>query len=602
MRQQHAAIFKPSLHQGASKYIWFGTNRVLDAFTFLFQENEHGLFQVHAYPFNGTTSTFIVETDDGAWKRAGLDSVTEAESIAYCERLFAEDLHGRQLLGNNSKWVSFVTVKNGAWHVGNTVLLGDAAHTAHFSIGSGTKLAMEDAIALVNALSAHQDLAEALTIYELERRPIVETLQQAAQESRTYFEGIARYRDLPPRQFAFNLLTRSGRVSYDDLRLRDVRFMEALEQTMSSEGNMPGVMVAPPPWLTPIALRNVNIPNRVVMTVTDTEYAVDGVPNTTLVSRLHARAQAGAGLVLTPLIAVAPDGRVTANDAGMYDTQHALVWSALVPLMRNVLYDLSQPDFGPSHAHGEKHLQARIGITLNHAGRRGSMQSRRHGLDAPLRVGGWPLVAPSAIPYTRTGVTPTALDRIGMERIRDEFAHATRMAVEAGFDLLQLHAAHGYLLASFLSPLTNIRDDDYGGSLTNRMRFPLEVFDAVRAAWPESLPLAVALTVTDGAPGGLSVDDGVAIARTLKEHGCDLITVMAGQTTPASIAPYRRGFLTPLADRIRNEANIRTLVGGYLVTSNEANTVLAAGRADLCLLEYPWPDEVSGACVAVTVA
>ena len=261
---------------------------------------------------------------------------------------------------------------------------------------------------------------------------------------------------------------------------------------------------------------------------------------------------------------MAPDGRVTANDAGMYDAQHALVWSALVPLMRNVLYDLSQPDFGPSHAHSDQHLQARIGITLNHAGRRGSMQTRRRGLDAPLRDGGWPLVAPSAIPYTPSGVTPTALDRAGMERIRDEFVRATRMAAEAGFDLLQLHAAHGYLLASFLSPLTNIRDDDYGGSLTNRMRFPLEVVDAVRAAWPESRPLAVALTVTDGTPGGLSVDDGVAIARALKEHGCDLITVMAGQTTPASIVPYRRGFLTPLADRIRNEANVRTLVGGYL--------------------------------------
>ena len=296
VRQQHAATFKPSLHQGASKYIWFGTNRVLDAFTFLFQENEHGLFQVHAYPFNGTTSTFIVETNDGAWKRAGLDSATEAESIAYCERLFAEDLRGRQLLGNNSKWISFVTVKNSAWHAGNTVLLGDAAHTAHFSIGSGTKLAMEDAIALVNALSTHQDLAEALTIYELERRPIVETLQQAAQESRTYFEGIARYRDLPPRQFAFNLLTRSGRISYDDLRLRDGSFVEALDRDVTTNFQSPGsLVVAPPPWLTPLALHGLNLSNRVVMTVTDTECAGDGIPDSSLAARLGARARAGAG-------------------------------------------------------------------------------------------------------------------------------------------------------------------------------------------------------------------------------------------------------------------------------------------------------------------
>ncbi|HEY7974406.1 MAG TPA: hypothetical protein VID72_03625, partial [Ktedonobacterales bacterium] len=263
------------------------------------------------------------------------------------------------------------------------------------------------------------------------------------------------------------------------------------------------------------------------------------------------------------------------GDAGICSTKQQQAWSEIVGMIRR------------------RYPQTRVGVTLNHAGRRGSMRSRWRGLDAPLRDGGWPLVAPSAIPYTPRGVTPIALDRAGMDRIRDEFVRATRMAAEAGFDLLQLHAAHGYLLASFLSPLTNIRDDDYGGSLTNRMRFPLEVVDAVRAAWPESRPLAVALTVTDGAPGGLSVDGGVAIARALKEHGCDLITVMAGQTTPASIAPYRRGFLTPLADRIRNEANVRTLVGGYLVTSNEANTVLAAGRADLCLLEYPWPDDAS---------
>ena len=591
VRQQHAAIFRPNLHYGASKYIWFGTNRVLDAFTFLFQENEHGLFQVHAYPFNGTTSTFIVETDEATWLRAGLDSATEGESIAYCERLFVDDLHGHQLLGNNSKWISFVTVKNAVWHAGKTVLLGDAAHTAHFSIGSGTKLAMEDAIALVNALSIHSDLAEALTIYELERRPVVETIQQAAQESRAYFEGIARYRRMPPRQFAFNLLTRSGRISYDDLRLRDGRFVEALDRTLGGGLDVPGLVVAPPPWLTPITLRDASMLNRVVMTVTDTEYAVDGVPNTTLFSRLHARAQAGAGLVLTPPIAVAASGRVTTNDVGMYDAKHMHVWSELVPLMRNVLSDLSQPDVEPSHPPHDQYLRTRFGITLNHAGRRGSMRSRRHGLDAPLRDSGWPLVAPSAIPYTPHGVTPTALDRAGMERIRDEFVQAARMAAEAGFHLVQLHAAHGYLLASFLSPLTNIRDDEFGGSLANRMRFPLEVFDAVRAVWPEKRPLAVALNVTDGVAGGLTVDDGVTIARELKSHGCDLITVMAGQTTPTSIAPYRRGFLTPLADRVRNEADIPTMVGGYLLTSNEANTLLAAGRADLCLLEYPWSED-----------
>ena len=578
VRQRHADIFKPSLRVGASKYIWLGTNRVLDAFTFLFQENEHGLFQVHAYPFNGTTSTFIVETDEATWKRAGLDSATETESIAYCERLFAEDLRGHQLLGNNSKWINFVTVKNASWHAGNTVLLGDAAHTAHFSIGSGTKLAMEDSIALVNALSAHHDLAEALTTYEMERRPIVELLQQAAQESRTYFEGIARYRHLPPRQFTFNLLTRSGRISYDDLRLRDGAFVEALDRGFATHFEGSSVLVvAPPPWLTPLTLRQMTLPNRVAMSMNDGECADNGIPNEMLTAHMTERASAGAGLVMAPTVAISPAGRITPNDTGLYTEEQSQAWSALVAHLR------------------QQHPQARTGITLSHAGRRGAMQSRRRGLDAPLRAGGWPLVAPSAIPYTPGGVMPAALDRSDMERVRDEFARATSMAAEAGFELLQLHAAHGYLLASFLSPLTNTRDDDYGGSLANRMRFPLEVVDAVRAAWPEERPLAVALTATDDVTGGLTIEDGVIIARTVGEHGCDLINVMAGQTTPAAVAPYRRGFLTPLADRIRNEAGVPTLVGGYLLTSNEANTLLAAGRADLCMLEYPWQDEpVSG--------
>ena len=574
VRQRDADIFRPSLHVGASKYIWLGTNRVFDAFTFLFQENEHGLFQVHAYPFNGTTSTFIVETDEVTWKRAELDSATEAESIAYCERLFADDLHGHQLLGNNSKWINFVTVKNASWHTGNTVLLGDAAHTAHFSIGSGTKLAMEDSIALVNALSTHSDLSEALTAYELERRPIVETLQQAAQESRTYFEGIARYRLLPPRQFTFNLLTRSGRITYDDLRLRDGPFVEALDRGFAARFESQGGLAdAPPPWLTPFKLCEVTLPNRVIMSVNDGECAVNGVPDETLTARMAARASAGVGLVMTPIVAVASEGRITPYDTGLYNDEQGQTWSALVAHVR------------------QRHPQARVGVTLNHAGRRGAMQSRRRGLDASLRAGGWPLAAPSAIPYTHGGVTPAALDRAGMERIRDDFARSASMAAEAGFDMLQLHAAHGYLLASFLSPLTNTREDDYGGSLADRMRFALEVVDAVRAAWPEERPLAVALTTTDGVTGGLTIEDGVIIARTIGEHGCDLINVMAGQTTPAAVAPYRRGFLTPLADRIRNEAGVPTLVGGYLLTSNEANTLLAAGRADLCMLEYPWQNE-----------
>jgi anthraniloyl-CoA monooxygenase len=577
-RKAYAEHFQPSIEQGRARYIWLGADKVLDAFTFIFREHAHGLFQVHAYPYSGTSSTFLVECDETSWLNAGLDRAGEAESLAYCQHLLAEHLNGARLLSNNSKWINFPTLKTKNWHYGNIVLLGDAAHTAHFSIGSGTKLAMEDAIALAGALEQHAHLESALNAYELERKPVVEVFQRAAAESQAYFESIKRYLGLEPMQFAFHLLTRSGRISYDDLRFRDVRFgeaadrwhaaqalemMQALDREALSEGQADGVVrpiYAPSPMFTPFRLRALALPNRLV---------ISHDPQASEASQHHllALAQRGAGLLLAQPVAVSPDGRITPGEAGLYDRESLAAWGYIVEKI---------------HAHSS----TSVAIELNHAGRRGSTRPRAEGVDRPLRAGNWPLLSASPLPYTPRSQVPRAMEPSDMTRIRQDFKRAARMARDAGFDMLQLNMAHGYLLASFLSPLTNRRGDGYGGSLSQRLRFPLDVFDAVRATWPDDRPLSVALDASDCVKGGFTIEEAVAVARVLKEHGCDLIEARAGQTTPESEPAYGRGFLTSYSERIRNEAGIATIVGGYLATSNEVNTIVAAGRADLCIVEF----------------
>jgi anthraniloyl-CoA monooxygenase len=574
VRKTYAPHFKSSVELGKARYIWLGADKVLDAFTFIFCENDHGLFQVHAYPFSGTTSTFIVECDEASWLEAGLDQVAEAQSLAYCQELLAGNLQGARLLSNNSKWISFPTLKTGHWHYQNIVLLGDSAHTAHFSIGSGTKLAMEDAIALARALEQHQDLETALNDYELERKPVVEVFQKAAQESQTYFETIKRYLGLDPVQFTFQLLTRSGRITYDDLRLRDNRFVEAVDRWAMQKasalvtGHYPQLIFAPPPMFTPMGLRTLTLSNRLVLSPRPACPAQDGLPGEGYAAQISNCALAGAGLVVTEPTAISAEGRVTPESAGIYDTRHVEAWMRIIE---------------PIHTR----TPAKGGLLLNHAGRRGSTRPGAQGLDRPLHHGNWPLLSASPLPYTPHSQVPREMDRADMDRVREDFVRAAKMAHEAGFDLLQLHFAHGYLLASFISPLTNVRSDEYGGNLEQRMRFPLEVFDAVRAAWPQDKPISVALSATDYARGGLEVDDAVIAARRLKAHGCDIIAVLAGQTTVDSEPAYGRGFLTTLSDRIRNEAAIPTMVGGYLTTSDEVNTILAAGRADLCIIDPP---------------
>ncbi len=594
LRREYESAFEPQIRQGKARYIWLGAEKVLDAFTFIFHETPAGLFQVHAYPFSGTTSTFIVECAEEVWRRARLDEADEAASLAFCQRLLADDLGDVPLLSNNAKWVSFPTLKTKHWYATLStphsalstpvVLLGDAVHTAHFSIGSGTKLAMEDAIALAAALEQHADVGGALATYELERKPVVETFQNAGHESQTYFETLARYLALPPVPFAFQLLTRSGRITYDDLHFRDARFGDLVDRwwagrAVSSEqraasgasysqlATRNSQLVAPPPMFAPLGLRGMRVENRVVVSPGMVCPAQEGVPGAAYAEGIARAAGSGAGLVLTEPVAVGAEGRITPGDGGLYTPEQGAAWGRIVAAV---------------HEGG-----AKIGLVLNHAGRRGATRPRREGLDRPLRTGGWPLLASSALPYTPGSQVPRAMDRANMDAVAAAFVRAAELAQEAGFDLLQLHMAHGYLLGSFLSPLTNQRTDEYGGTLEVRLRWPLEVFDAVRAAWPVDKPLAVALTATDSVRGGFGVDDAVMVARTLQAHGCDLITVLAGHTVPDAEMPYGRGFLTPLSDRLRNEAGVPTLVGGYLTTQNEVNTIIAAARADLCVMETP---------------
>jgi anthraniloyl-CoA monooxygenase len=564
VRERLADAFRPSLDVRSARYIWLGTKKKFDAFTFYFEENAHGMFQVHAYRFDEDTSTFIVECDEASFLAAGLDRATTEESIAYIEELFGKHLQGEKLLANKSQWMQFVTVKNEKWHWKNVVLLGDAVHTAHFSIGSGTKLAMEDSIALVKALrdlAEHGDVQRALTSYEEERRPIVERTQKAAEDSLKWFENVKRYRDLEPTQFAFSLLTRSKRITYDNLKLRDPGFARDVATWFAKSST--------PAMFTSFRLRELVLPNRVVVSPMCMYSAVDGTPNDFHFGHLTARAAGGAGLVMAEMTDVSREGRISPGCAGMYLPEHVAAWKHIV-----------------DHVHARS--ASKIGLQLGHAGRKASTKVMWEGSDRPLDEGNWPIMSASPLPYFPDSQVPREMDRADMDRVKSEYVRATTSAEEAGFDLVEIHMAHGYLLASFLSPLTNVRQDAYGGSRENRMRYPLEVFDAVRAAWPTKKPMSVRISCTDWLPGGVSDDDVLALARALEERGCDLIDCSAGMTTPQSRPKfYGRMYQAYWADMVRNEVKIPTMTVGNISTGDQINTLVLSGRADLCALARP---------------
>ncbi|MER7198391.1 oxidoreductase [Streptomyces sp. CB01635] len=561
-REAHADAFRPHIEEHRCRYIWLAADFAFDAFRFETAETEHGVMQLHGYPFSASDSTVIVEMREEVWRAAGFDGLDVRESVERCAKIFTEALGGRGLRSNKSAWTAFRTVVNETWSHGNVVLVGDAAHTAHFSIGSGTKLAVEDALALAACLQEQPTTAEALAAYEAERRPVVASTQRAARASLEWFENLGLYLDQPSRQFAFNLLTRSRRVTHDNLRLRDPGFTEAVERDF---GCPPGT----PPMFTPLRLRELTLRNRVVVSPMDMYSSRDGVPGDFHLVHLGARALGGAGLVMTEMVCVSPEGRITPGCAGLYTPEQAAAWRRIT-------------EFAHAQAPGTA-----IGVQLGHSGRKGSTKLMWEGIDDPLPHGNWPLVAASPLPYKPGSQIPHELTQDELGDVREQFTSAAVRAADAGFDLLELHCAHGYLLSGFLSPLSNHRTDAYGGSLTNRLRFPLEVFDAVREVWPGDRPMTVRISATDWAEGGTDAADAVEIARAFAAHGADAIDVSTGQVVADEKPAYGRSYQVPFADRIRNETGIPVISVGAISSWDDVNSLILAGRTDLCALARP---------------
>ncbi|QWA24619.1 bifunctional salicylyl-CoA 5-hydroxylase/oxidoreductase [Streptomyces osmaniensis] len=561
-REAYAHVFRPHVATHHCRYIWLAADFAFDAFRFEIAETEHGVMQLHGYPYAADASTVIVEMREEVWQAAGFAELDEQGSVDRCAKIFADALRGRPLKSNKSAWTTFRTVVNEHWSHGNVVLLGDAAHTAHFSIGSGTKLAVEDALALAACLEEQPDIASALSAYEEERKPVVASTQRAARASLEWFENLGLYLDQPPLQFAFNLLTRSRRVTHDNLRLRDAGFTGAVERDF-------GCPTGTPPMFTPFRLRGLTLRNRVVVSPMDMYSATDGVPGDFHLVHLGSRALGGAGLVMTEMVCVSPEGRITPGCTGLYTGRQADSWKRVVQFV---------------------HTQApgtAIGVQLGHSGRKGSTKLMWEGMDEPLDDGNWPLVAASPIPYKPDGQTPRELSRSQLTDIREQFTSAAWRAARAGFDLLELHCAHGYLLSGFLSPLTNRRTDAYGGTLEKRLRFPLEVFDAVRNVWPEERPMTVRISATDWAEGGTGADDAVEIARAFAAHGADAIDVSTGQVVADERPEFGRSYQTPYADRIRHTTGLPVIAVGAISSWDDVNSLILAGRTDLCALARP---------------
>lgn len=582
IRTRYAATYQPDIDLRNCRFVWLGTHRKFDAFTFAFEETPHGWFQAHAYQFDGETSTFIVEAPEEVWQKAGLDRMEKEESIAFCEKLFAKYLDGNPLMSNAShlrgsaQWIKFPRVVCKTWvhHNGRApvVLMGDAAHTAHFSVGSGTKLALEDSIELARCIGrAPGDLAAALRQYEAVRSIEVLKIQNAARNSTEWFENVARYVNLPPQQFAYSLLTRSQRISHENLRLRDQRYVEQYEDWIAERAGVQ--RAAPqqpiPPMFTPFTLRGVTLKNRIVVSPMAQYSCLEGQPADYHLVHLGARAMGGAGMVVAEMTCPSPDARITPGCPGLWNAQQRDGWKRIVDFV---------------HANSD----AKIAMQLGHAGPKGSTRAPWDGEDLPLEAGNWPLLSASPQQYI-DGVSDwsRAMTRADMDRVREEFVRSARYAAEAGFDWLELHCAHGYLLSSFISPLTNQRTDEYGGPLENRLRYPLEVFRAMRAAWPADKPMSVRISAHDWVPGGITADDAVAIARAFKAAGCDLVDCSSGQVSRKQQPVYGRMYQTPFADRVRNEAGIATMAVGAISEADHVNSIIAAGRADLCAIARP---------------
>jgi anthraniloyl-CoA monooxygenase len=575
-RDAYADAFGVDIDVRRNKFVWLGTSKVFDAFTFAFEKTEHGWIWAHAYRFAPDCSTFIVECDEDTWRSFGFDSMDQAEAIAACEHLFAKYLDGHKLMSNaahlrgSAQWLNFRRIKCERWSTGNVILLGDAAHTAHFSIGSGTKLALEDAIKLAEVLTRKGlSLEAAMDEYVAERNLEVLKLQNSARNSTEWFETLDRYLHFEPLQFAYSLLTRSQRISHENLRLRDRQWLEGVERWFWKRATDGRSNKTAPPMFAPLKLRDMQVENRITVSPMAMYSAVDGTPNDFHFVHYGERAMGGAGLVFTEMTCVSPEGRISPGCTGMWKDEHVAAWKRIVEFV---------------HANSK----AKICVQLGHSGGKGSTKLGWEGNDVPLDDGNWPVMSASNVPWSPANQTPRPMTRADMDEVRDQFVAAVRMGIECGFDMVELHAAHGYLLSSFLTPLQNRRTDEYGGSLENRLRYPLEVFAAMRAVWPGDRPMSVRISATDWAgDNGITPDDSVAIGEAFAQEGADLIDVSAGQTWADAQPTYGRMFQTPFSDKIRNEGRLATMAVGNIYEPDHANSILAAGRADLVALARP---------------
>ncbi|MEU0300446.1 bifunctional salicylyl-CoA 5-hydroxylase/oxidoreductase [Streptomyces sp. NPDC006175] len=575
VRTKYADVFRPSLDRRRNKYIWLGTDLAFEAFQFFVKQTEWGTMQIHGYPYSENGSTFIVEMHEDVWQRAGFDRTADAAfppgvsdeyAVARIAEIFSDELRGHRILTNNSKWLNFTTVRNERWHDGNVVLLGDAAHTAHFSIGSGTKLAMEDALALTACLHEHPTVTEALDAYQAERKPVVESTQRAAQASLEWFENIGMYADQEPAQFAFNLLTRSRRITFDNLRERDAEFAAVIESEFARSQQSPGVA---PAMFQPVTIGPLELKNRVIVSPMDMYSAEAGVPGDFHLVHLGSKALGGAGLVMSEMVCVSAEARITPGCPGLWTDEQRDAWRRVTDFVHT-------------------RTSAKVGLQLGHAGRKGSTKLMWEGIDEPLDEANWEVTGPSPLPYGPGCHIPREATREDLDKVVADFAAAAERGVQAGFDLIEVHAAHGYLLSSFLSPVANRRTDAYGGCLENRLRFPLEVFDAVRRAVPSRIPVTVRISATDWVPDGTTEGDAVDIARAFIEHGAAAIDVSSGQVTKDEKPAFGRSYQTPFADMIRHKAagpaGVKVIAVGAISSYDDMNSVLLAGRADLCAL------------------
>ena len=588
IRKRYETTYQPDIDTRDCRFVWLGTHKKFDAFTFAFEQTEHGWFQAHAYQFDNDTSTFIVETPEAVWKAHGIDTMDQADAISFCEKLFAKYLDGHSLMSNathlrgSAIWIQFPRVICKRWvhypqAIGNKaaapiVLVGDAAHTAHFSIGSGTKLALEDAIELANgfAEAAGDDIEKTLTAFEAVRSIEVLKIQNAARNSTEWFENVERYASLAAQQFTYSMLTRSQRISHENLRARDDAWLGSFESWLAASNNAPQIRGTKLPMLLPLTVRGIHLSNRIVVSPMATYSAVDGVAQDFHLIHLGARAMGGAGMVFVEMTSPSPEGRITAGCTGLWNDEQEAALTRIV----NYVHTNSP---------------AKIALQIGHSGPKGSTQLGWETTDEPIAIkqDNWPLIAASAIPYGPSNQIPRAMNTDDMALIITQFVAMTKRADNCGFDWLELHCAHGYLLSNFICPLTNIRTDEYGGSLANRCRFALAVFAAVRAVWPEDKPISVRISAHDWVAGGNTDDDAIEIARLFKAAGADVIDVSSGQTTRAAKPIYGRMYQTPFSDRIRNEVGIKTIAVGAINQGDQANSIIAAGRADLCAVARP---------------